>query len=939
MDSQRLSMLSSLKGEFKTEDYIQPHYKESYRLAIDHLVSGGRQSYEEFLKGERLGSFLSEEELVFIAANAEQPSVGNQTEESDGPSDSKSSTGTYWPIHSDVETPDLELGWPEVMHDRLQTHIDLLFHPPRQNKPTIKEVIRRHIQDARQVIAIVMDMFTDADIFKETVDASIRGVPVYVLLNDFNLKNFLAMAENQDIKIQQLRNMRVRTVKGQDYLCRSGAKFHGAMEQKFLLVDCQTVVYGSYSFMWSFEKINLSMVQVIKGHLVESYDEEFRTLYARSSVPAELCPPEGLLQDIRPNGRHIMAKYVSQSNQNFERKDQLRHTLDSVYRKTCERQMGKRDLEERLYEEEPIEHRPLIDHGMGLQNRMPPLQSAEMMNFLKRHSYAGERQDVPQNTRHRASNWNISGDTAFPNGRNNYPMVLDSYAQVPQMYRGQNIRQSYHGSDKQVISMQQNMPSLESTSKSYMRTWRIESYLNNPDAPFGDSFDYLDQYEASDAKGSSAMHSRMRSSLAFKSTIPEQLETNSYAHNSSIGVCQTDLRAAPNNALHYSSMQWNPTVDNRLNNEEYMLKRQSLQILDDDMNNISYSSGRVPHHSIYASLSRVKGGQVIKNAEILADNWHKRHSVADPRLNADYRDDRESSGHMYGGAFARRPIDRSTAEVNAQNGGYGLNLNGDQRSMSHYDVKNIMDIKSPPASMWQEPPSRTVSAAALDVESKGSTFKSTGVGSPRFLKTSTKKIRSLLNIPEKKVVSSQAMEVASLKSCGSSDTITAEDEEQNSEVERNVQKSTTKLIRSSSEHQRNQFADHRGKASAPRFRTEEHNQNSSPTNMHLRTQHKSTLGDKDMRPSHEAGNWCRDQSAENRVYSRFEPFCAFEKRASSRTATGSANIQLQDKPKSILLPKGGTTNEHNLSRATHGHHENKLEKFIHRVGNFIHKNK
>lgn len=50
-----------------------------------------------------------------------------------------------------------------------------------------------------------MDKFTDVDIFKEVVDASIRGVPVYVLLDDFHLKGFLAMAENQDVKIQQLR--------------------------------------------------------------------------------------------------------------------------------------------------------------------------------------------------------------------------------------------------------------------------------------------------------------------------------------------------------------------------------------------------------------------------------------------------------------------------------------------------------------------------------------------------------------------------------------------------------------------------------------------------------------------------------------------------------------------------------------------------------------
>lgn len=41
-------------------------------------------------------------------------------------------------------------------------------------------------------------------------------------------------------------NMRVRTVEGLQYQCRSGMKFHGGLEQKFLLVDCSTVLYGSY---------------------------------------------------------------------------------------------------------------------------------------------------------------------------------------------------------------------------------------------------------------------------------------------------------------------------------------------------------------------------------------------------------------------------------------------------------------------------------------------------------------------------------------------------------------------------------------------------------------------------------------------------------------------------------------------------------------------
>lgn len=50
-----------------------------------------------------------------------------------------------------------------------------------------------------------MDEFTDVDIFKEVVNASLRGIPVYILLDDFHVKSFLTMAENQDVNIRKLR--------------------------------------------------------------------------------------------------------------------------------------------------------------------------------------------------------------------------------------------------------------------------------------------------------------------------------------------------------------------------------------------------------------------------------------------------------------------------------------------------------------------------------------------------------------------------------------------------------------------------------------------------------------------------------------------------------------------------------------------------------------
>ncbi|XP_068613241.1 protein FAM83B-like [Brachionichthys hirsutus] len=909
MESPRFSLLSSLTGELTSEDFIPPHYKESYRLAVDFLVKSGKVCYQEFLKGERIGSFLSEEEILFISENVEPLPPQDDEEEIARPIDNQSSSGTYWPTCSDVDAPDLDLGWPVVMQDTLQTNIDLLFHPPRENSPTIKEVVRKNIQEARQVVAIVMDMFTDVDIFKEVVDASIRGVPVYILLDCYHLKGFLTMAENQDVKLQQMRNMRVRTVKGQTYLCRSGAKFHGAMQQKFLLIDCHTAISGSYSFSWSFEKIHLSMVQVITGQLVKSYDEEFRTLFARSSVPAQLPPLEGLFERNGPRGPQMVPKTYSALK--IDRRDQLRHTLDTVYRKTCERK-GMRDLDDRHLEEDAKPLGPLIGNGLIRQDHILQYQSTEAMDFLKRHSYAGERRDgySSQDYRPRASNWNIARETGHVS--NNYSM--DNYLQVPSKNRGQNIHQTYDGNHKQVLSLQQNMPAMENTSRSFMRRLRLESYFQHADIPFGDSCDHLDQFDPLD-KVSSFMQGRMRSSLVLRSTIPEQMEVKTRINNASFGVTPA---AAPNAPLHYSSMQWNPAAanDNRMNYEDFMSKRKNLQILDDSQNNKSYGSGRNSYQPGYASLGRAKGGHMTNRPDIWAESWMKRQSMADENPNHD--SPHELSGHVYK-ALARTPINRSAAGIGAQNGGYGSSLNEDQRSVSHYDVKGITETQGRPAPNWQVPPTRTVSAAAIHVNNKDLMGKSSNVGSHHFLKKSSKKLKSLLNIPEKKEDS-----IGTLESLGSVGNETA-DEEAISYGQERLHQRTNHPIRSTSDRQRSRLDDDHLNYSNPRFRVEEH-QNPPQTALPTVTAQKRLPAlDQSSRPGLDIGSWRKDQRTENRLYSRYEPFCSMEMKHSTERRE--------------RLPRGEVGVEHNLTRAARGQHENKLEKFFHRVGNFIHKGK
>ncbi|XP_026134875.1 protein FAM83B-like [Carassius auratus] len=882
------SLLSSSKGEFKAETYIQPHYKEAYRLAIDCLVKEGEASYRNFIKEEGICGFLSEEEICHITESAVQPPNSNHSEVVDCSQDDTSSTGTYWPTHSDTDPPNLDLGWPEVPHRRLKTSIDLLFHPPRQNSPTIKEVIRKQIQDARQVIAITMDIFTDVDIFKEVVDASVRGVSVYILLDHNNFKSFLNMVEKQDFQIQKLRNMRIRTVKGQEYCCRTGVKFHGGMGQNFFLVDCQKVFFGSYSFMWSYEKINLSMVQVITGQLVETYDEEFRTLYARSTVPAQFQTVSRHQCEMKPNGK--MDSYLIHASQPFERKDHLRHTLDAVYRQACERRSGFSALRE-------VEERPLVTpHARFLQ---------DTSEYYKRHSYAGERQGpvyLPKLPKYGSSNWNVAAESNCYGGfSNNVDKQYESYVINP-MFRGSNMRQSYHGHDKQALNMRQNLPSLANTSKSFLRTWRIESYLNNSnDEPYGENNDYLDQFEEN--KMAPPPHSRIRSSVVFTSTIPEQPETNNYSNNSASS--NYDPSKIQSNAQMYSSSQWNQTAQH----DDYMLTMRSLQILENSGSNKTNGSGRDP---IYASLNESKNKFENKEHDYQQEDQYKRHGVANPRCNTYNSDLNEPSSYIYSSLPRRQKICNMSANENPRNQSYTPNLKEDKRSVSHHDFKKADETTSTSGNIWQELPSRTVSATFLDRDGNQPS-KPNIASSQRFLKRSTKKIKSLLNIPQKGDSSPKGKNSESLQMGSSTDTILSDynDNEQGNRYQDSTANSTKSFESSIMKQANGKISEAEncsvglaGETSAPRFSTEE------------------------LHPSHTPASAETSKTQE-------QPMVIFQ------------NEKTDSTPKSDFLSKQQVSanrlyskfdNSSYTNQQTQGN-DNRFGRFIQRVGDLIQKNK
>lgn len=56
-----------------------------------------------------------------------------------------------------------------------------------------------------QVVAIAMDVFTDVDIFRDVLHAALRGVAVYILLDDLQVSGFLQMSCNVGINILDIK--------------------------------------------------------------------------------------------------------------------------------------------------------------------------------------------------------------------------------------------------------------------------------------------------------------------------------------------------------------------------------------------------------------------------------------------------------------------------------------------------------------------------------------------------------------------------------------------------------------------------------------------------------------------------------------------------------------------------------------------------------------
>ncbi|TFJ99356.1 Protein FAM83E [Platysternon megacephalum] len=153
-----------------------------------------------------------------------------------------------------------------------------------------------------------MDVFTDPDILLDLHEAGMqRGVPVYLILGEQHLAAFLSMAEGACLNVRYMENLRVRVIAGCTFWSRQRKQVTGTLKEKFLLIDGDTVITGSYSFTWSDARLSRQLVTLLTGEIAGAFDREFRTLYAASRplVPAWAPPPSPPAppRDGRPNGQ------------------------------------------------------------------------------------------------------------------------------------------------------------------------------------------------------------------------------------------------------------------------------------------------------------------------------------------------------------------------------------------------------------------------------------------------------------------------------------------------------------------------------------------------------------------------------------------------------------------------------------------------------------
>lgn len=150
-------------------------YSEDQRLALEALVTKGRDAFTDYMRENSVREFLSEPELERITHTVEAyrpghehlqrpgtPGPGNLTPGSADEGGDGEVSLQYWPDRSEASVAELDLGWPEAISYRGVTRVTVHTQPSTESQAHIKEVVRRSIASAqrvRQEEEVVVDLY------------------------------------------------------------------------------------------------------------------------------------------------------------------------------------------------------------------------------------------------------------------------------------------------------------------------------------------------------------------------------------------------------------------------------------------------------------------------------------------------------------------------------------------------------------------------------------------------------------------------------------------------------------------------------------------------------------------------------------------------------------------------------------------------------------
>ncbi|XP_013914797.1 PREDICTED: protein FAM83C [Thamnophis sirtalis] len=295
--------LEDLKKPWKKEaSPSMLQHSETARLAVDAFLEQGETGYLQVITKEKELPFLSTMDMAYMSQHIqsipESPKKGLEAGFSRADSMDRESllsevtSGTYFPFMSDIDPPQLELGWPMMPSVTVLNRTEVSLYFQRDKANNVKELLRSLISKAKTVIAIVMDQFTDMEILSDLLEASNkRRVPVYLILDEKNLKEFTEMCNKMEVTMDDFLNMRIRSVSGDIYYSKAGKKLTGQALEKFVLIDCEQVLAGTYSFTWLCSQVHTCLVMHFKGKIVDDFDREFRCIYAESCSVNHLGMP------------------------------------------------------------------------------------------------------------------------------------------------------------------------------------------------------------------------------------------------------------------------------------------------------------------------------------------------------------------------------------------------------------------------------------------------------------------------------------------------------------------------------------------------------------------------------------------------------------------------------------------------------------------------